>query len=396
MRPHKLTLEGFTSFRDKIELDFTGLDLFAITGPTGAGKSSLIDAICFALYGQVPRVGDDYKQLISHGAERLSVHARVRRREGALPHRPHGPPRQALPAAPRAHHRGCSRAHRRPRQGDPDGGRPHPRPRLRRLHALGRPPAGPVRRLPEGRAQGAPQDPGRAPEPHRLRAHAAARQPEKLGREDRGRLHQAPARDRLRERDAGGPRAEAAGAEGRRSLREAGRSRPRRPRRGQPHRAAGPLTPQGPGQPGQGPRRRNRPPRESTSHPRRSRPGEEDSRRGARQAEGAGGRARLRRIPPHEASSPRSPSPTSSSASSRATRGPRKSSPTDDETSTKPGRPSCKRRRASRISRKPKPTPGRGRPPLEPRRRRRTATTPPWPSARASSPATPARSANRR
>ena len=73
MRPHRLTLEGFTSFRDKIEIDFSGLDLFAITGPTGAGKSSLIDAICFALYGQVPRVGDDYKQLISHGAERLSV-----------------------------------------------------------------------------------------------------------------------------------------------------------------------------------------------------------------------------------------------------------------------------------------------------------------------------------
>jgi exonuclease SbcC len=73
VRPYRLTLEGFTSFRDKLELDFTGLDLFAITGPTGAGKSSLIDAIVFALYGQVPRVGDDYKQLISHGAERLSV-----------------------------------------------------------------------------------------------------------------------------------------------------------------------------------------------------------------------------------------------------------------------------------------------------------------------------------
>jgi exonuclease SbcC len=66
-------LEGFTSFRDKVDLDFSRLDLFAITGPTGAGKSSLVDAIVFALYGQVPRVGDDYKQLISHGAERLSV-----------------------------------------------------------------------------------------------------------------------------------------------------------------------------------------------------------------------------------------------------------------------------------------------------------------------------------
>src|SRR4030095_4449171 len=49
------------------------LDLFAITGPTGAGKSSLIDALTFALYGQVPRVGREYKQLMSRGAERLSV-----------------------------------------------------------------------------------------------------------------------------------------------------------------------------------------------------------------------------------------------------------------------------------------------------------------------------------
>ena len=73
MKPLRLTVEGFTSFRDRVELDFAGLDLFAITGPTGAGKSSLIDAIVFALYGQVPRVGDDYKQLISHGCDRLSV-----------------------------------------------------------------------------------------------------------------------------------------------------------------------------------------------------------------------------------------------------------------------------------------------------------------------------------
>jgi exonuclease SbcC len=73
VRPLTLTIEGFTSFRESVEVDFTRLDLFAITGPTGAGKSSLIDAIVFALYGVVPRVGDDYKQLISHGKERLSV-----------------------------------------------------------------------------------------------------------------------------------------------------------------------------------------------------------------------------------------------------------------------------------------------------------------------------------
>ncbi len=73
MRPLRLELEGFTSFKERLALDFDGLDLFAITGPTGAGKSSLIDALVFALYGQVPRVGREYKQLVSHGAERLSV-----------------------------------------------------------------------------------------------------------------------------------------------------------------------------------------------------------------------------------------------------------------------------------------------------------------------------------
>ncbi len=73
MRPLRLELEGFTSFVERQTVDFSGLDLFAVTGPTGAGKSSLVDALVFALYGQVPRVGDDYKQLISHGADRLSV-----------------------------------------------------------------------------------------------------------------------------------------------------------------------------------------------------------------------------------------------------------------------------------------------------------------------------------
>lgn len=73
MRPLRLEVEGFTSFRERLALDLSGLDLFAITGPTGAGKSSLIDALVFALYGQVPRVGKEYRQLVSHRAERLSV-----------------------------------------------------------------------------------------------------------------------------------------------------------------------------------------------------------------------------------------------------------------------------------------------------------------------------------
>ncbi len=56
MRPVALHLSGFTTFRSPTDINFEGADLFALTGPTGAGKSSIIDAICFALYGTVPRL----------------------------------------------------------------------------------------------------------------------------------------------------------------------------------------------------------------------------------------------------------------------------------------------------------------------------------------------------
>ena len=39
-------------------MDLTDADYFALVGPTGSGKSTLLDAICFALYGTVPRWGD--------------------------------------------------------------------------------------------------------------------------------------------------------------------------------------------------------------------------------------------------------------------------------------------------------------------------------------------------
>lgn len=55
MRPIRLELEGFTAYREYTVLDFEGADLFVLTGPTGSGKSSIIDAITFALYGSVPR-----------------------------------------------------------------------------------------------------------------------------------------------------------------------------------------------------------------------------------------------------------------------------------------------------------------------------------------------------
>ncbi|MGH3304781.1 MAG: AAA family ATPase, partial [Streptosporangiaceae bacterium] len=55
MRPLRLILDGFGSYRAETEIDFTDVDFFALTGPTGAGKSTVIDALCFALYGTVPR-----------------------------------------------------------------------------------------------------------------------------------------------------------------------------------------------------------------------------------------------------------------------------------------------------------------------------------------------------
>ena len=74
MRPIHLSIEGLACFKEKQEIDFSGLDLFAISGATGAGKSTLLDAILFALYGEVPRVGKhDLKEMISAGRERVSV-----------------------------------------------------------------------------------------------------------------------------------------------------------------------------------------------------------------------------------------------------------------------------------------------------------------------------------
>src|SRR2546428_10887396 len=95
MRPLRLQVEGFTCFKERQELDLSRLELFAITGPTGAGKSSLLDAILLALYGEVPRVGDRYTELISHGRDRMALVldfrvgqrvfrvTRTRRRKGA-------------------------------------------------------------------------------------------------------------------------------------------------------------------------------------------------------------------------------------------------------------------------------------------------------------------------
>ncbi|MBF2054112.1 MAG: SMC family ATPase [Candidatus Sericytochromatia bacterium] len=78
MRPFHLQLEGFMAFRDATEIDLSHCDIFVLTGPTGAGKSSLLDAISFALYGETPRIGPkELKKLIYQDIENPRNTARV-------------------------------------------------------------------------------------------------------------------------------------------------------------------------------------------------------------------------------------------------------------------------------------------------------------------------------
>jgi exonuclease SbcC len=73
VRPHNLKLAGFTCYSDPVEIDFSNLDLFVICGPTGAGKSTIIVAICYALYGRVPRETKSTLALISHNRDDMRV-----------------------------------------------------------------------------------------------------------------------------------------------------------------------------------------------------------------------------------------------------------------------------------------------------------------------------------
>lgn len=74
MKPLHLSVQGFMPFRDQVEVDFTDLQLFAIQGATGSGKSSLLDAITYALYGETDRLGQTgLDALISTGEKSFSV-----------------------------------------------------------------------------------------------------------------------------------------------------------------------------------------------------------------------------------------------------------------------------------------------------------------------------------
>lgn len=74
MRPLELRLRNFRSFHgEDHSFDFRDRRLIGVVGPIGSGKSTILDAIAFALYGRTPRIGRDTKSLIHQRADHAAV-----------------------------------------------------------------------------------------------------------------------------------------------------------------------------------------------------------------------------------------------------------------------------------------------------------------------------------
>ncbi|WP_419885017.1 AAA family ATPase [Paenibacillus sp. B-A-8] len=76
MKPILLKVAGLQSYREMQEIDFESLcetGLFGIFGPTGSGKSSLLDAITLAMYGKVERAVNGTQGIMNHSEDSLSV-----------------------------------------------------------------------------------------------------------------------------------------------------------------------------------------------------------------------------------------------------------------------------------------------------------------------------------
>ena len=74
MRPLQLSFSGIRSYPGKVgPLDFTSKTLIAILGDTGAGKSTILEAITLALYGNCTWTDREHKALMAEGASQMTV-----------------------------------------------------------------------------------------------------------------------------------------------------------------------------------------------------------------------------------------------------------------------------------------------------------------------------------
>jgi exonuclease SbcC len=73
MRPLELRVRNFRSYSGEHTFSFRDRTLVGIVGPIGSGKSSILDAIAFALYGRTPRIGSATKTLINQRAAAAGV-----------------------------------------------------------------------------------------------------------------------------------------------------------------------------------------------------------------------------------------------------------------------------------------------------------------------------------
>ncbi|MBP2662697.1 MAG: sbcc: exonuclease SbcC [Firmicutes bacterium] len=76
MKPINLKIAGLHSFREEQEIPFAQLSelgIFGIFGPTGSGKSSILDAMTLALYGTVVRAGRRTQGILNHAEKQVKV-----------------------------------------------------------------------------------------------------------------------------------------------------------------------------------------------------------------------------------------------------------------------------------------------------------------------------------
>ena len=76
MQLHHLSMTAIGPYAGTEVIDFTTVGragLFLLEGPTGSGKSTIIDAITFALYGKVAQASADVERIHSHHADPRTV-----------------------------------------------------------------------------------------------------------------------------------------------------------------------------------------------------------------------------------------------------------------------------------------------------------------------------------